>query len=104
MQHGPVRKPGGFVRGNICIDIPGADEGQPICTSKCPAQAGVEVVGGRVTAAHLGVIVDLGVEVLFDSQGDAGPYHRKVPFDRISLEGKDAPPLAEVGLAPPLRL
>ena len=67
-------------------------------------QAGVDVMDPGVATAYFGVIVDLGVQVLFDSRSNVGPHHRKVSFGPVSLEVKGATLLAEVGTEAPAAL
>ncbi len=61
-------------------------------------QPGVDVLSGRVGPAHLGVVVDLGVQVLGQPHGDVGRHYRKVPLGRVGLEVEGAAPLAEAGV------
>ena len=55
-------------------------------------------MGGGAGPAHLGVEVDLGVEILPQSRSDASPYQGEVPLGCVGLEAEAAAPLAQAGI------
>jgi hypothetical protein len=64
-------------------------------------QAGVDELGGGIAPAHLGVEIDLGVEVFPQARGEAGPHQGEVLSRGLGLPREGAAPLAQAGSKAP---